>query len=291
MNTPTPMMSMFINTIQDEEPHDTCVQLCFAGAKRGISAASDTGAGICVLPTRVYRIVFPHVTIQPTHKLSAYNNTTINVVEKIDVSCKYNNICKPLNFIVTDEHTKTIIEKRDAINLKCIQFLDRTCNPNIDYVKYINTTTHPMIVAKKKRNNVLPISKIRDAKKEIQSLFPVLFQDIGCVKTTYKIELNQCAVHDRHSPRRVPEAMKPTVKIEIARLVSEGIHRSIECPTDWVSSIVTVTKANGSIRLCLDPRDLNKYICRPHYYSPTIDDMLPDIPWSKFFSTLDARSG
>ena len=42
---------------------------------------------------------------------------------------------------------------------------------------------------------------------------------------------------------------------------------------------------------CLDPRDLNKYIRRPHYYSPTIDDILPDLQGSKFFSTLDARSG
>ena len=49
------------------------MKLRFAGAKRGISAAIDTGAGISVLPTRVYRIVFPHVTIQPTNiKLFAY---------------------------------------------------------------------------------------------------------------------------------------------------------------------------------------------------------------------------
>ena len=52
---------MASNTIQDEEAHDTCVKLRFAGARRGISAAIDTGAGISVLPTRVYRIVFPHV--------------------------------------------------------------------------------------------------------------------------------------------------------------------------------------------------------------------------------------
>ena len=89
------------------------MKLRFAGAKRSISAAIDTGAGISVLPTRVYRIVFPHVTIQPTNiKLSAYNNTPINVVGKIEVSCKYNNAWKPFKFIVTDEHTKTIIGKR-----------------------------------------------------------------------------------------------------------------------------------------------------------------------------------
>ena len=84
--------SYFVTTIQYEEAHDTCVKLRFAGAKRDISAAIDTGAGISLLPTRVYRIKFPHVTIQPTNiKLSAYNNTPIYVVGTIDVSCKYNN--------------------------------------------------------------------------------------------------------------------------------------------------------------------------------------------------------
>ena len=73
---------------------------------------------------------------------------------------------------MTDEHTKTIIGKRDAFNLKCIQFLDRACDPNVDYVKSINTTTHHMIVAIKKWNSVLPIGKNGDAKKEIQSVFP-----------------------------------------------------------------------------------------------------------------------
>ena len=79
----------------------------FVGAKRGISATIDTGAGISVLPTRVYCIIFPHVTIQPrNNKLSAYNNTPINALGGNDVSCKYNNAWKPLKFIVTNEYTK-----------------------------------------------------------------------------------------------------------------------------------------------------------------------------------------
>ena len=52
---------------------------------------------------------------------------------------------------------------------------------------------------------------------------------------------------------------------------------------------VCVTKPNGEIRLCLDPKDLNKYIKRPHYYSPRIDDVLLDLCGSKYFSTLNAR--
>ena len=34
-------------------------------------------------------------------------------------------------------------------------------------------------------------------------------------------------------------------------------------PSDWVNSIVVAEKANkNDVRICLDPRDLNKYIKR-----------------------------
>jgi len=42
-------------------------------------------------------------------------------------------------------------------------------------------------------------------------------------------------------------------------------------PTDWVSSIVLVKKKDNSLRICLDPTDLNKVIRRPHYPLPTVD--------------------
>jgi len=62
-------------------------------------------------------------------------------------------------------------------------------------------------------------------------------------------------------------------------------------PTDWVNSLVTVEKADGSLRVCLDPKDLNNAIKRPHYPMKTIEDVLPDLANAKYFSKLDARSG
>ena len=58
-----------------------------------------------------------------------------------------------------------------------------------------------------------------------------------------------------------------------------------------MNSLVCVTKPKCEIRLCLDPKYLNKHIKRPHYHSPTIDDVLPNLCGSKYFSTHDAQSG
>ena len=134
-------------------------------------------------------------------------------------------------------------------------------------------------------------SNNNDLHAQIQKLFPELFSGVGCLDTLYRIDLKTDAKPVKHAARRVHESIRTKVKEELDRLVKDGIIKRVECPTDWVSNIVCVSKPNGNIRLCLDPKDLNKYIKRPHYYSPTIDDVLPDLCGSKFFSTLDARSG
>ena len=42
-------------------------------------------------------------------------------------------------------------------------------------------------------------------------------------------------------------------------------------PSDWVNSIVVAEKENKKdVRICLDPRDLNKYIIREHYPLKTV---------------------
>ena len=57
------------------------------------------------------------------------------------------------------------------------------------------------------------------------------------------------------------------------------------------NSLVCVTKSTGALRLCLDPKDLNQAIKRPHYFTPTLEDVLPKLNGAKCFSILDARSG
>ena len=61
--------------------------------------------------------------------------------------------------------------------------------------------------------------------------------------------------------------------------------------TEWLNSIVTVVKEDGGLRLCLDPKDLNKAIEHNHWYSRTLDDILPEFANSKYFSVKDAKSG
>ena len=47
--------------------------------------------------------------------------------------------------------------------------------------------------------------------------------------------------------------------------------------TEWINSIAPVKKSDGSLRLCLDPKDLNQAIKRNQWYSRTVDYILPEL--------------
>lgn len=83
---------------------------------------------------------------------------------------------------------------------------------------------------------------------------------IGCVQNVFhKIRVKDDAIPVRQKLRRVPLSLREKVSQELQTLVAEDIIEPIQ-ESDWVSNLVTVQKPNGSLRLCLDLRDLNKSI-------------------------------
>ena len=70
--------------------------------------------------------------------------------------------------------------------------------------------------------------------------------------------------------------------------VKSGVLCKVDQPTDWVNNLVVVEKHNGSLRLCLGPKDLNKAIKREHHKIQEISSELTD---KKVFSTLDLKDG
>ena len=92
-------------------------------------------------------------------------------------------------------------------------------------------------------------------------------------------------------PRRVPVALKGKFKEEIDRLIDVGVLTKVEEPTKWVSSTVVTAKSNGKVRVCIDPRPLNKALHRSHYPLPVIDDILPDLGKARVFSKADLKDG
>ena len=72
---------------------------------------------------------------------------------------------------------------------------------------------------------------------------------------------------------------------------ADGIIAKVTEPTPWVSSMVVVREKNGDVRICIDPRDLNKAVKRCLYPMPTMEEIVARLPRAKRFSVLDAKTG
>ena len=81
--------------------------------------------------------------------------------------------------------------------------------------------------------------------------------------------------------RRIPIALQNKVRSELNRLITLGVLIPVDDPIEWVSQIAIQEKRNGQIRLCIDPRPLNKALKRERYTLPVIDDIRPKLANAK----------
>lgn len=109
-------------------------------------------------------------------------------------------------------------------------------------------------------------------------------------ESTVKLRLtlqNDIPVHQ--PPRRLAAQERVAVEQQVDEWLRGGIIRSSS--SDYASPIVVVKKKDGTNRLCVDYRQLNRIIVKDRYPTPVIDDVLERMHGMSVFSTLDLRNG
>lgn len=94
-----------------------------------------------------------------------------------------------------------------------------------------------------------------------------------------------------HGCRKIPLSVRDKLKETLQDLVHRGVISPVSEPTEWVNSLVITEKKNGTLRVCLDPRDLNKAIKRQHYSIPTPEDVCSNLAGKSIFTILDKKDG
>ena len=88
--------------------------------------------------------------------------------------------------------------------------------------------------------------------------------------------------------RMAPTEMKE-LKIQMEELVRKGFIRPSTSP--WGAPVLFVKKKDGSLRLCIDYRQLNRVTIRNQYPLPRIDDLFDQLQGARVFSKIDLRTG
>ena len=139
--------------------------------------------------------------------------------------------------------------------------------------------------------NVNMSEKIESLSQEkILHNYKDVFEGLGCFKGEYHIQIDENVKPVQHAPRRIPVAIREELKMKIDKMVKDGILAKVTEPTDWISSLAVVKKPS-KLRICIDPKDLNRAIKCPNYQMPTIEEVLPCLRKAKVYSVLDAKDG
>ena len=103
-------------------------------------------------------------------------------------------------------------------------------------------------------------------KESIRDNYPNCFRGFGNLGRYHVTMVDNCTPVV-NPPRHVPHSLQQRLHHALDKNVKPGVLVKVDQPiaTDWVDNLVIVEKKNGSLRLCLDPRDLNKGIKHEHY--------------------------
>ncbi|GBM96338.1 Transposon Ty3-G Gag-Pol polyprotein [Araneus ventricosus] len=117
-----------------------------------------------------------------------------------------------------------------------------------------------------------------------------VFEGLGNLPSKYLLTLRENSLPVVSATRKVAFSLLDPLKAELDRIVKAGVIEKVTESTDWVSPLVRVQKKNVTLRVCLDPQNLNRAIKRPQYNLPTFEDITSKLAGAKYFSVLDAVS-
>lgn len=132
----------------------------------------------------------------------------------------------------------------------------------------------------------LSVNEVRE-KFTLLEEFQDVFKGLGCVEGEYNIKLkansNPTIQPQRNVPLRLIDKLKGTFK----DLEQKDIIAKVEKPVTWVSNLVIVEKLKKTLRLCLDPPDLNEAIEREDFKPPSFETISSTLSGCKVFSVVD----
>ena len=114
-------------------------------------------------------------------------------------------------------------------------------------------------------------------------------EDIGCAGLTkHRIELYD-ATPIRQKPRRFPAPVTEEIERQCGELMEQGIIQYSRSP--WSSPVVPIRKKDGTLRLCIDYRKLNRVTKSDRFPMPSMTDLVFSLHGAQHFTTLDLVKG
>ena len=235
----------------------------------------DNGASVNVIPLSVYELAskdFQHRKIKKsdTTEITAFGGTRWKIKGEVIIRVQRRNKECLIRLKIADGYQfHSILGRSASVELGCIKILDN--DEKYEQVNQIQNTLDLKILMTK---------------------YPEVFDGkVGKLEGKYTIKINEKAVPVKHAQRTVSVPLRERVRQKLKELEKNKIIQKVNEPSEWISSMVVKIKKSGDIRICLDPKDLNKEICREHYPLPVIEEIETRLSNAKVFSIFDVKNG
>ncbi|GJX90239.1 putative reverse transcriptase domain-containing protein [Tanacetum coccineum] len=138
--------------------------------------------------------------------------------------------------------------------------------------------------SEKKRLEDVPINK------DFPDVFPEDFPGLSQTRLVeFQIDLVPGAAPVARAPYRLAPSEMKELSEQLKELSDKGFIRPSSSP--WGAPVLFVKKKDGSFRMCIDYRELNKLTVKNRYPLPRIDDLFDQLQGSSIYSKIDLRSG
>ncbi|GJZ87408.1 hypothetical protein Tco_0659018 [Tanacetum coccineum] len=173
------------------------------------------------------------------------------------------------------------------------------------YEKYIRVPYgNDMLILQGERSGVKNESRLKEEETEIPERriedvpvvrdFPEVFpEELPGLPPTRQVEFHIELIPGATPVARAPYRLAPAEMKELAEQLKELSDKGFIRPSSspWGAPILFVKKKDGSFRMCIDYRELNKLIVKNRYPLPRIDDLFDQLQGSSIYSKIDLRSG
>ncbi|GKD95866.1 hypothetical protein Tco_1379763, partial [Tanacetum coccineum] len=127
----------------------------------------------------------------------------------------------------------------------------------------------------------------------VRDFLEVFSEDLPGLPPTRPVEFQIDLILGVAPVARAPYQLEPSEMKELSEQLQELSDKGFIRPSSspWGAPILFVKKKDGSFRMCIDYRELNKLTVKNLYPLPMIDDLFDQLQGSCIYSKIDLRSG
>lgn len=269
-----------------------------------VLALLDTGSPISFIKISCLPFSFFEKLDNMNEDYFGINQSKLEILGKCVQKFYVNDQLIEMELLVVSDATMSVPAILGRDFLKMSQFKIEISNGNIIFVKERNSQN---CVEVENSHEIMQISipTLEEPSLNINDNLP--FNDKTLVNEIIKeeyldvvrppkpklfYEMNIILQHEQpfsFRPRRLSYHENSELSKIIDELKEQGIIKDSNSP--YCSPIVLVKKKNGTLRLCIDYRELNKITIPDHFPLPLIEDQIDKLKNKNYFTTLDLKNG